>query len=170
MALLPLLSLLVAVHAPADTTIRLGAKVPGGIPLPLATVAASPAIYSGREIVVEGVVSAVCQEQGCWMQITPDTSKGNVPAHVDFEHKFFVPMNAAGMKANVVGKATLKTYTKEQADHLVEEGAKVTRKADGTATGIQFIATGVELTGKLGTPVAKKMDHDMGGMKKSGGR
>ncbi len=156
MALVPLFALLLAA-APADTTLALGAKLPAASQaVPLATVAAKPADWAGKEIVVEGVIVAVCQDMGCWMEIASDTTKGALPAHVGFEHKFFIPMNSKGMKARALGKATLKTYTKAEADHLIEEGAKLTRNADGTATGIQFVATGVVLTGTLATPAAKK--------------
>ncbi len=151
MAILPLLTLLVAA-APADTTLAFGAKFPSPTPqaIPLATVAAKPADWTGKEILVEGVITSVCQEMGCWIDIAADTTKGALPMHIDFQHKFFVPPKAKGMKARVLGTASLKTYTKDEADHLIEEGAKLTRNADGTATGILFVATGVVLTGTLG--------------------
>jgi hypothetical protein len=36
--------------------------------------------------------------------------------------------------------------SKDEADHLAGEGAKLHRNPDGTATEVTFIASGVELT------------------------
>ncbi len=64
------------------------------------------------------------------------------------DHAFFIPLDAAGMKAKAEGMISVKTLSKAEVDHLInEDGAKFeNRNADGTVTEISFEATGVELT------------------------
>jgi hypothetical protein len=49
------------------------------------------------------------------------------------------------MQARMEGSVSVKTLSKEDADHLAEEGAQLTRNPDGTANEVSFVATGVEL-------------------------
>jgi hypothetical protein len=50
------------------------------------------------------------------------------------------------MKARAEGVTVIKELSKAEADHLESEGAKIARKADGTAIEVSFVANGVELT------------------------
>jgi hypothetical protein len=104
----------------------------------------TPEKYAGKPVVVEGVVERVCQMQGCWMELAP--AKGERGVRVQMKgHAFFVPFNAAGLRARAAGTFSVKTLTKEDADHYEGEGAKLNRNPDGTATEISFVAAGVEL-------------------------
>ena len=133
----------VATSVPADTTIRAGAALPAGKSISIADVIARPTQYSKAPVVVEGVIVRSCTMKGCWMQLAAD--KDATGLRVDFDHKFFIPLKAAGMRARAVGVAFVKDHTKDSADHVAEEGGLVTRKADGSGTEIGFAATGVEL-------------------------
>ena len=64
------------------------------------------------------------------------------------DHKFFIPLNSAGMKVKAQGTFKTKTLTKEHVDHLInDDGAKFpNRNADGSVTEVSFDATGVVLT------------------------
>ena len=79
------------------------------------------------------------------MQIAPEAGKPGM--RVTFkDYGFFVPTDSKGMKARAEGVVEVKTLTKAQADHLEhEDGAKLTRNADGTAREVAFVASGVEL-------------------------
>lgn len=129
---------------PTDTLILKGEPIGKVAAIPMATVLASPAKYTTTPVVIEGVIVRSCTEQGCWMQLAP--TKADEGVRVDFEHKFLIPLTAAGMKARAKGVVTMKTLTKEQADHAAHEGAKLKRNADGTAYEVGFKATGVELS------------------------
>jgi hypothetical protein len=113
---------------------------------PLADVLASPDKYSKDAVLVEGVIENVCQMKGCWMQLTPEAGKAGI--RVTFkDYGFFVPTDSKGMKARAAGLVTVKTLSKKEADHLEhEDGATLKRNADGTATEVAFVASGVELT------------------------
>jgi len=56
-----------------------------------------------------------------------------------------VPLDSKGMKARVEGVTKTRTLDKAEADHLVSEGATLTREAHGSAMEVSFIASGVEL-------------------------
>ena len=66
------------------------------------------------------------------------------------DHSFFIPLNSAGATAKAEGVFTVKTLSKEEVTHMIEEdGAKFEKvNADGTVTEISFEAAGVELTRK----------------------
>ncbi|HEV2800622.1 MAG TPA: DUF4920 domain-containing protein [Pyrinomonadaceae bacterium] len=109
-----------------------------------ADVLKEPAKYAGKRVRIEGVVERVCQSEGCWMQIAPEA--GATGIRVTFkDHSFFVPKDSKTLKFKAEGEFSVKVLSKEQVDHLVEDGAKIERKADGTADEIRFVATGVEL-------------------------
>ena len=139
--------LLLATSAFAGDVITRGAAVPKDAKaIPLATVLENPQSYTKEAVVVEGVIAASCTRQGCWMQLAPSAEKEAQSVRVTFkDYGFFIPLQAKGMMARAEGVAVVKTLSKEDADHLEEEGAKLTRQKDGTALEVSFVANGVEL-------------------------
>ena len=137
---------LLATAAFAGETITRGAAIAKDAKaVPLATVLASPAEYIKTPVVVEGVITTACERKGCWMQLKPADGDQNV--RVTFkDYAFFVPLDSKGMKARAEGVTTVKKLSKQEADHLVEEGAKLKRNEDGSAIEVSFVASGVELT------------------------
>ena len=111
----------------------------------LARVLASPQQYTGKAVVVEGVVRKSCSQKGCWMELAPAGGKDGV--RVTFkDYAFFVPLDSKGMKARAQGVTAIKVLSKADADHLEGEGAaKFKRNPDGTANEVSFVASGVEL-------------------------
>jgi hypothetical protein len=104
-----------------------------------------PRKYDGKKVVIEGVVTRVCQAEGCWVEIGPK-SKGAGKIRVTFDHKFAVPKDASSMSFRAEGTLKLKTLSKETVEHLVkDDGAKIKTNPDGTANEVTFLATGVEL-------------------------
>ncbi len=112
----------------------------------LKKVLADPAKYSGKTVLVQGVIVRSCKMEGCWLELAP--SKDAQSMRVKMKgHGFFVPLDSAGLNAKVEGTVSVKTLTKDYVDHLIEDGAKIEkRNADGTVTEISFEASGVELT------------------------
>jgi hypothetical protein len=67
----------------------------------LASLISEPSKFSAKTVRTEGVVSAVCQSMGCWMEITDDSGQ----AHIKMAgHSFFIPKDASGHRAVVQGK------------------------------------------------------------------
>lgn len=112
----------------------------------LAKVLENPSKYAGKTVQVEGVIVRSCKMEGCWAELAPDANSKSVRVKMK-DHAFFIPLQSAGFKAKADGVFTVKTLTKEQVEHMInEDGAKFeNRNADGTVTEISFEATGVEL-------------------------
>lgn len=138
---------LLASTAFAGEVITRGAAVPKDAKaVALTTVLENPDAYTKEAVVVEGVIAASCTRKGCWMQLAPaEDAHGGV--RVTFkDYGFFIPLDSKGMKARAEGVAVVKTLSKAEADHLEEEGATITRRKDGSAVEVSFVANGVELT------------------------
>lgn len=142
-----LLILVAAYPVVADEVITRGAALTKDAKsVSIATVLENPDAYTKDAVVVEGVIAANCTRKGCWMQLAP-AADAKESVRVTFkDYGFFIPLDAKGMKARAEGVAVVKTLSKAEADHLEEEGAKLTRKADGSALEVSFVANGVELT------------------------
>ena len=144
--LVPAALVAVAMSALAgDGVIRRGAPITAGAaPVAIATVLESPADYVKEAVVVDGVIAQACTRKGCWMELVPAAGKPGM--RVTFkDYGFFVPLDSKGMRARAEGVTKVRTLSKREADHLAEEGAKLSRTADGTAREISFVASGVEL-------------------------
>lgn len=132
----------------ADGKIKRGATLSSKAEkVSLAKILENPAKYSGKMVQVSGVIVRSCKMEGCWMELAP--SKEAKSVRVKFkDHAFFVPLDAAGLNAKAEGVISVKTLSKEEVDHLVnEDGAKFDNiNKDGTVTEVAFEATGVELT------------------------
>lgn len=130
--------------AAAQEAVQRGAPIGRSAAVPLATVLENPQAYTRTPVVVEGVVERACTNKGCWMQLAP--AAGEEGIRVTFQdYAYFIPLNSAGMQARAEGVITVKKHSKKDADHLAEEGAKLVRNPDGTATEVSFVASGVEL-------------------------
>lgn len=128
----------------ADDAIHRGAEFGDSPAVDLKVVLADPAVHLGRSVVVEGKVDKVCQMKGCWLELMPaDETRG---VRVTFEdYGFFVPKDSMGWMARLEGKFVREELSKRDVDHLVGEGATLTRQPDGTAVQISFVARAVEL-------------------------
>ncbi len=110
---------------------------------------ASPEKYANKTVGINGVIVRSCKKEGCWMEMA-DKADGKSVRVTFGDHKFFIPLNAAGMKVEAQGTFKTKILAKDHVDHLVnDDGAKFDkRNADGTVTEVSFEATGVVLTKK----------------------
>jgi hypothetical protein len=108
---------------------------------------AAPDKYADKTLEVEGVIVRSCKTEGCWMEIAD--KEGDSSIRVTFgDHKFFIPLNSAGMKVRAQGVFKTNILSKEKVDHLInDDGAKFDNiNPDGTVTEVSFDATGVVLT------------------------
>jgi hypothetical protein len=107
---------------------------------------ADPAKFSGKTVLVEGVIVRSCSVEGCWLELAPDKDSASI--HINMKgHAFFVPLTSAGLNAKAEGTVMVKTLDKDHVDHMIEDGAKFDkRNSDGSVTQLSFEANGVELT------------------------
>jgi len=131
----------------ADGKMKRGAAIGTAKKVSLKKAMKNPSKYASKAILVEGVIVRSCKMEGCWMELAPTKDSAAVRIKMK-DHAFFVPLDAAGLKARVEGVMSVKTLSKEEVKHLMDEdGAKFDKiNADGTVTEISFEATGVELS------------------------
>ena len=144
-AIVALLTLPALTASAAEEIVRRGEAIAAdAVVVPLADVLAKPDRYAKKPVLVEGVISTSCTNKGCWMQVAP--AAGQKAVRVTFKnYGFFIPLDAKGMHARAVGITKTRKLSEREADHLEDEGAKLTRNADGTVTEVSFVASGVEL-------------------------
>ena len=134
---------------PANGVLKRGATIGNAKKVSLAKIMKDPSKYAGKMVRVEGVIVRSCKAEGCWMELAPDANAKSVRVKMK-DHAFFIPLDSAGASAKAEGVFTVKTLSKEEVKHMVEDdGAKFDNiNPDGTVTEISFEATGVELSRK----------------------
>lgn len=113
----------------------------------LAKILETPEKYSGQNVLVEGVLVRSCKMEGCWFELAP-TKDGKTIRIKMKDHAFFIPLNSAAqnLKVKAEGVFKVKTLTKAEVDHLIEDGGKFSNiNADGSVTEVSFLAAGLEL-------------------------
>jgi hypothetical protein len=135
----------VLAQSPTDSAVVFrGAAVPAGAAIPVTQLMTGARTYTSRAVIVEGLITHECTEKGCWMQVAPtETAAGMRVSFKDYG--FFIPQSMIGRRVRMEGVTKVTTHSKASADHLIAEGAKLQRNADGTATEVEFVASGVEL-------------------------
>ncbi len=119
---------------PTAAVQRLGAPITETQTVSLAELRRNPGQYANRTIRTEGVVAAVCQAAGCWMQLSDEAGRAHVRMH---GHAFFIPRNATGRRATVQGTVVPANPN----GHCEQEAAEQT----GQTARLELDATGVEL-------------------------
>jgi hypothetical protein len=94
---------------------------------------------------VTGMVEAVCQAKGCWMNIVSE--KGAPSMHVDFkDYAFFMPKDLAGKKVVMLGNAVKKVISVEELCHFAADEGKSKEeiaKIKNPKEEVTFVASGV---------------------------
>lgn len=117
-----LLASILALGLLSAAEIKLGKPLTVSEPLPLATLLAHPADYVGKTVQVKGKIAEVCQEMGCWLELTNDAGQTLKVKVNDGEIEF--PKDSAGKMVLAEGKFTKSELTKEQAIERAKEEAK----------------------------------------------
>ncbi|MBP8724694.1 MAG: DUF4920 domain-containing protein [Saprospiraceae bacterium] len=97
---------------------------------------------------VTGYVTSVCQAKGCWMVLSqsPDDSTGIFVKFKDYG--FFVPLDFAGSRVVIEGKAYREVTSVEELRHYAEDEGKPQEEIDQItepAEEMKFMASGVAL-------------------------
>lgn len=122
--------LAVGLRADEGKTYGAGVTLPAGVPV--ATVLDHPDDYVGKTIRVDGVVSAVCEEMGCWMELSDPATKKGLRFKVE-DGVIVFPVSAKGRKATAQGtleRIDLAKTDEHQSAHLSEDAAAAA-KAEG---------------------------------------
>ncbi|PCI36388.1 MAG: hypothetical protein COB53_09800 [Elusimicrobia bacterium] len=74
------------------------------------------------DVLVEGRVTSVCMNKGCWLVLTGDESDALV--RIKFKkYKYFVPKDIAGRRALVQGTLMVKRISRKAAQHYEDDRA-----------------------------------------------
>jgi hypothetical protein len=118
----------------------------------------------GKSVAVEGVISDVCTNKGCWLIM----SAGGRQLRVQFEgYSFFVPWDAKGKKIKAQGVVKSKKVDEKTARHWAEEQSQPAVKPEdihGEQTVLMMTATGVAI--EKGGPLSKDQQDVIDGKKK----
>lgn len=123
--------------APAAATgpLRLGEPITEKTFVTLADITKNPKQYDNKVVATSGTVFAVCQSQGCWMEIKDESTE----AHVKLAgHKFFVPKTSSGHKARVQARVTKTDPGDECAQEAEQQTGKPVAKLELEATGVEL--------------------------------
>jgi hypothetical protein len=103
------------------------------------------------ETKVYGKVSGVCQVKGCWMTIVSDDAK-SPSMFVKFkDYGFFMPLDLAGKKVVMKGKAYKEVTSVEELKHYAEDEGKSAAeiaKINAPKEELKFMASGVMILEK----------------------
>jgi len=81
---------------------------------PVSAILADPAAFIGKPVLVQGMVVAVCEQKGCWMDIASDKEFEKIQIKVD-DGVIVFPLTAKGKQALVEGVVEQLELTQEQA-------------------------------------------------------
>lgn len=110
-----------------------GKPLQGLKPTPLKTVLEHP--KDGQVVRLEGTIDKVCQNKGCWLELTEESSA----VHVMFEgYSFFVPRDSEGSKVALEGIVKVKEPDPGDVKHFQGEGA-----GEAAAQRVSIVASGV---------------------------
>ena len=107
---------------------------------PIERIIAKPSDFEGKTVRVEGTISAVCSEMGCWMALAPDAAKNGATMLIKVDDGVIVfPVSAKGKRAAAQG-----VVQRVGGDHESHSAAAEHAKAQGkeAAAGWQIKATG----------------------------
>lgn len=83
---------------------RFGTRITEKTAVDFAKLVESPAAYQGRTVRLQGVVQAVCQTTGCWMQVT--SSSGQAIQVKSLDGSVRLPRTCTGQAVVVQGVVT----------------------------------------------------------------
>src|SRR5262245_43093686 len=129
-----------AAHLAAGAPESFGTGVSLKDTTPIDRLIARPADFEGKTVRVEGTISAVCTEMGCWMALAPDTAKDGSTLMIKVDDGVIVfPVSAKGKRAAAQG-----VVQRVGGDHESHSAAAEHAKAQGKEAPVawQIKATG----------------------------
>lgn len=97
--------------------------------------------YNGK---IQGKVSEVCQEKGCWMKIEKADGEKVMVKFKDY--KYFMPKDIVGKEVVLDGEASVKEVSVKQLQHYARDAGKSDeeiKKIKEPKKELQFVAKGV---------------------------
>ena len=122
---------------------KLGKGVSLAEATPIKALYETPDKFVGKTVRIDGVISAVCQEMGCWMALADATDPEKVVRFkVDHGTGIVFPIAAKGKHASAEGVFEKIAVTDAEGHEAAAEQAKATSKPSEFGTRYQIKATG----------------------------
>lgn len=93
-----------------------GAEITISESVTLANVYENPDNFHGKELLLEGKITEVCQKKGCWFKMTDGKNELTVKFK---DYAFFVPKDAAESQVKIQG-----IFTAEVDEHIQQEASE----------------------------------------------
>ncbi len=93
--------------------VKLGKPMTVTTPTPIKEIMSNPEKFLGKEVLIEGEITSVCQQQGCWIDIKDSSYPEPMQVKVN-DGEIVFPKNGAGKKVAAQGTVEKLVLTKEQ--------------------------------------------------------
>lgn len=111
----------------------------------LADVIATPSQFEGKTVKVEGYVTAVCQEMGCWMALSPEKDKSDKTLIIQVEHDGVITFPVSAKGSFVAAEGTVQRVGSKESLAAAREHAEQQGKTAADAGQWQIKATGATI-------------------------
>lgn len=139
----------------ADGAVRRGVLSGTAGALSVDACAAASDSLKNKPVTVEGRVTSVCTEKGCWFVMTGDESDAMVRVRFK-DYKYFMPKDVPGRRARVQGTLEVKKLSRRAAQHYENDRAAATgekpRKIKSGRVELTLMADAVEVAPKAAAP------------------
>lgn len=122
-SILFIISMIMIIAVPATAAENLGEPITLKQVTKISTIMKDPAAWVGKRVLVEGLVTDVCERRGCWMDIASDAEFEKIQIKVD-DGQIVFPMSAKGKTALVEGRVEVLDLSYEQALALAKHKAE----------------------------------------------
>ena len=121
-----LVGFVAAAPLPVSKDEKLGKGVTLKEATPIKELFETPEKFVGKTIRIDGVVTAVCQEMGCWMALGDSAdAKNTVRLKVNHDGKIVFPISAKGKTASAEGVFEKVSATDKESKEVIKEQAEV---------------------------------------------
>jgi len=109
---------------------KLGKAIDVKSPTTIKEILSNPDKYVGKEVVIEGEITSVCQRQGCWIDVRDPSSPEPMQVKVN-DGEIVFPKDSAGKKVAAQGTVEKLVYTKEKyLEKLKHDEMEAGKKSD----------------------------------------
>jgi hypothetical protein len=103
--------------------VKLGKPIAVKSATPIKDILSQPDKYLGKDVLIEGEITEVCQNMGCWINVKDASTSEVIQVKVD-DGVIVFPKDGAGKKVVAQGKLEKVVVTKEELQHQAEESGK----------------------------------------------
>ncbi len=124
--------ILVAALPLSAAEVKLGKPIDVTAVTPIEEILANPEKFVGTVVRVDGNITDVCQEMGCWIEVQDQAAKNSIRVKVK-DGEIIFPKDSKGKKVVAQGKVEKLVLTKEQYIATLKHEAEANKKQVDTS-------------------------------------